>query len=286
MRVDANGIFLECETCGPAGGNPLVLIRGLGTQLIHWPKELVAGFASRGFRTILFDNRDAGLSRRCPAPGVGGNAAEILARLARGETPEVAYTLADMARDTVGLMDALGIEKAHIFGMSMGGAIAQVLAIEHAERLLGATIIMSAARFRLDGLAERLFVEPQTRDEYQSAWVDGVREWGGSRFPVDENRLRDEAARAWDRGYDADAVNRQALATILSGDRRKALRSVRLPCRVVHGTDDTLAPLAAGSEVADAIPDAEFEIIPGMGHYIAPALVPLILDGTESWIRQ
>ncbi|MFC3117728.1 alpha/beta fold hydrolase [Jhaorihella thermophila] len=144
MQIDANGIRLEVELHGPGSGAPIILIRGLGTQLVHWPAALTEGLAARGFRVVIFDNRDVGLSQRCPAPGVPSSADEILEALRRGVPLRPAYTLNDMARDVVGLMDALDIPRAHVFGISMGGAIAQILALDHGARLLTATFVMTA----------------------------------------------------------------------------------------------------------------------------------------------
>lgn len=285
MQVAANGITLEVEIHGDAEGVPLVLIRGLGSQLVHWPRELVAGLAARGYRVVIFDNRDAGLSARCPAPGIADGADAILAAIRAGRVPPPAYRLDDMARDVVGLMDALGIGRAHVFGISMGGAIAQILACDHRERLLGAMIVMSSARLRGARLAEQLVSRPLDREDFIAAQLEGDRAWGSPGFPAPETWLRDTAARAWERGADAAGMNRQLLAILNAPDRRAALAGVTLPCLVIHGSEDRLIPPEAGREIAALIPGAEAEIIAGMGHVITPALALRIVERVDRFIR-
>ena len=146
MQLQANGITLEVEDRGEAQNPALILIRGLGTQLVHWPDNLISGFVAASFRTIVFDNRDVGLSQRFDDAGVPSDAEAIIAAAIRGDQIRSAYALTDMANDVIGIMDALNIERAHIFGISMGGAIAQLLALNHADRLLTDTIIMSTCR--------------------------------------------------------------------------------------------------------------------------------------------
>ena len=285
MQITANGIQIEYEEFGPANGIPLVLIRGLGTQMTHWPSEFMGGFATLGYRTVIFDNRDVGLSQRCPAEGVTGDAGEIMAAVQQGQPIKAAYSLDDMALDVIGLMDALSIRKAHIFGISMGGGIAQLLVSDHADRLLSGTIVMTAAYFQGLEQLERVLVYPETREQFQETWVQGNHEWGSPGFAVSDSYLREEAGVAWDRGYDAAAVNRQALAAVLSGDRREALKGVSLPCLVIHGAQDTLVPPEAGMEIAELIPDAQFELIEGMGHTITPLLSPVITGMVHRFIN-
>jgi len=286
MRLEARGIALEVEAHGPADGPALILIRGLGTQLVHWPQELVRGFAHRGFRTVIFDNRDVGRSARCPAPGVPGDRKRILAALRAGAPPAPAYGLDDMAGDVIGIMDRLGIGRAHVFGISMGGVIAQILAIDHADRLLSACIVMSAARLNDPGLLERLLVEDLDRTAFQDAWVAAHAEFGSPGYPMAEAEIRREAGRAWDRGADAAGVNRQALAIAAAPDRRRELPGVKRPCLVIHGADDRLIPPAAGREIAALIPGAELRIIEGMGHIITPALAPEIVGTVDRFLAR
>jgi pimeloyl-ACP methyl ester carboxylesterase len=286
MQIAANGITLEVEEHGPPDGPPLILIRGLGSQLIHWPPELVRGFAGRGFRVVIFDNRDIGLSARCPAPGVDGRAETILADLAAGRRPLAAYGLDDMARDVTGLMDALGIDRAHVFGISMGGGIAQVLAIEHADRLLSACIVMTRAAFTGQGAIDQLLSHPQDRAGFIETALQGDHAWGSPGFPAPDSYFRDLAGRAFDRGAEPEGINRQLLAILSSPDRRADLARVGLPCFVIHGADDTLIPPEAGEEIAALIPAARLEIIPGMGHVITPALAPLLVEKVCDFIAR
>lgn len=286
MQIKANGILLEVEEYGPADGIPLILIRGLGSQLIHWPQGLYRGLGLRGYRTIIFDNRDMGLSQRCPAQGVSGKASDIIAALQRGETPKPAYGLGDMARDVVGLMDALKIGRAHVFGISMGGGIAQFLAVEHANRLLSATLVMTSARLRSLTDIHKMLARSATRQQAQDNWVIGHAFWGSPGFPVSEAEMRIEAALAWDRGWSDEAENRQILAIMALTDWREELCQVNLPCYVIHGADDALVPPESGREIAALIPGAKLEIIDGMGHVITPLLAPKIVDMLDGFIRR
>lgn len=284
MQITANGIAIEYQEFGPHDGVPMILIRGLGTQMVHWAPEFIQGFAQAGYRTIIFDNRDVGLSQRCEKAGHVSTAADIIAQLRQGNIPAPHYHLTDMAADVIGLMDALGIARAHIFGISMGGGIAQLLAINHADRLLSDTIVMTSARFRSVELLEQLLSYPQSRDEFIEGALQGDRVWGSPGFPVSDDYLRAQAAAAYDRGAEPEGVNRQALATMAAGDRREALKSVNLPCLVIHGAQDTLIPPEAGREIGALIPNAECNVIEGMGHTIPPLLAPKLVEMVDEFI--
>ncbi|MCV2872928.1 alpha/beta hydrolase [Defluviimonas sp. WL0050] len=284
MRIAANNIHLEVEEHGDPGAPVLILVRGLGSQIVHWAPELITGFVAAGYRVVTFDNRDVGLSDRCPAPGSQGDADAILADVQAGRVPKPAYDLQDMARDVTALMDALGIECAHVFGISMGGAIVQILACDHPDRFRSATIVMSSARLRGLDLGERLLSRPVDRAGYVDGALAGDREWGSPGYPASETYLRAQAERAYDRGAEAEGVNRQLVAILNTSDRRNALGRVTLPCLVIHGTDDTLIPPEEGREIASLIPDAELEVIDGMGHVITPALAPLIVERVNRFI--
>lgn len=286
MQVEANGITLEVEEYGPRDGIPLILIRGLGSQLIHWPQGLYRGFGLRGYRTIIFDNRDAGLSQNCPAPGVSANATDIAAAIKRGEVPKAAYGLDDMARDVVGLMDALDIGRAHIFGISMGGGIAQFLALQHAARLASATLVVTSAELRNPDALLKMLARPATREQAQETSLAGDAAWGSPGYPRSRAEIRTEAALAHDRGWSDEAENRQILAIMALPDLRKALTGIGLPCYVIHGAEDTLIPPDQGRNIAALIPGAKLDIIDGMGHVITPLLAPLIIDKVDTFIRQ
>lgn len=289
MQIQANGVALEVEDHGKSDAIPLILIRGLGTQLIHWPKEFIAGFVAAGFRVITFDNRDVGLSQRCPRAGVPDNADTILKRVAAGDDVPAAYSIGDMARDITGLMDVLGISRAHFFGISMGGAILQTLLIEHADRVLSATIVMSSCQpLRAAGVAllSQILVRPETAAQYQDSHVSGFAAFGSPGYVVSEAYLHAEAALAYGRGAQADGINRQALAIIHAPDRRSELRKITLPCLVIHGVDDALIPVALGAEIAANIPDSEYHAIDGMGHVITPLLSPVIVEIVTEFIER
>jgi len=239
----------------------------------------------------VFDNRDVGLSSRCPAPGVPDDPAEIMARARAGENIAPAYTLSDMAMDVIGLMDALELPRAHVLGISMGGAIAQILALDHADRILTDTFVMTAARPLLDPehraqILPRLIVHPETLDEAQDNWVAGHASFGSPGFPMPEEDIRAEARMAHARGSDAAGINRQLLATMAAPDRRAALADVTVPCLVIHGADDTLIPEQMGAEIAACIPGAEYHALKGMGHIITPLLAPTIVSLVSDFIRR
>ena len=293
MQITANGIQLEVEEYGPADGTPLILIRGQGSQLAHWPAELYEGFASLGYRTVIFDNRDTGLSQRCPAPDAPGDADAILDLLRAGGPLPRAYGIEDMARDIVGLMDALGIDRAHVFGISLGGAVLQQLCIDHSDRLLSATIVMTACRPFMErggddpaaalALAESLLVRPRTEAQYLDDQVAEHANWGSPGYPMPEADIRSMAARAWSRGVDDQGMNRQVLAAANAADRRPGLQRVTLPCMVIHGTDDALIPVELGAEIAAHIKGSEYHAISGMGHIITPSLAPIITGLVHSF---
>ena len=291
MQITANGISLEVEEHGPKDAPTIILIRGLGTQLVHWPANFIQGFVNAGFRTITFDNRDVGLSQRCPAPGVPEDPDQIKKMVEADHDIPPAYSLDDMAQDVVGLMDALSIERAHIFGISMGGAIAQVLALQHADRIITDTIVMTACRPLLERghraeIMPRLLAYPETLEQAQDNWVAGHASFGSPGYPMAEDDIRAEARLAWSRGADAAGINRQLLATMAAPDRRPALRGVTTPCMIIHGVDDTLIPLEMGAEIADHIPNSEYHAIKGMGHIITPLLAPGIVSLVSDFIRR
>ena len=277
MQIKANGIFLEYEELGPADGVPLVFVRGLGSTMAHWAPGFAGAFAALGYRVVLFDNRDIGLSQRCPAAGVDGRAETILAQIAAGQAPTPAYRLHDMAADVVGLMDALGVEKAHVFGMSMGGGIAQLLAIHHPHRLLSATLVMTRPGFGGQGKLDDLLSYPGSEADYVKTSLYWDEIWGNPGFPVPPEYVIDMAKAAYARGVEACGVNRQLLATLNTGDLRPLLPAVDLPCLVLHGAEDSLIPPEMGREIAALIPDAECHVIAGMGHTITPLLVPVLV---------
>ncbi len=290
MQIIANGISLEVEDYGPKDGIPLILIRGLGSQLIHWPNDLVQVLAKRGYRTVVFDNRDVGLSQRCPGNVPPQSANDILDIVRSGAPVPASYSLSDMAQDVIGLMDALQIKTAHIFGISMGGAIAQLLCLDHADRLRSATIVMTAMSLGMGGndvadFLSRLLSHPVDRDTYIEGWVQEHASHGSPGYPMPDHDIRAEAALAWSRGAEPEGVNRQLMAIMTMASTEPRLGSITLPCQVIHGVDDALIPVALGAAIADNIPNCDYHPVPGMGHIITPSLAPVIIELVDTFIR-
>ena len=281
-RAAVNEIELEYETFGDRSGPPLFLIMGLGAQMIFWDDELCATFAERGFFVARFDNRDVGLSTQLDTAGVP-NVFEAMQAAAAGKPVQAPYTLADMADDTVALMTALEIERAHVVGASMGGMIAQTLAIRHPTRLLSMTSIMSTTGDPslppASPEAMRVLLTPPPNDR-EGNIARGLEAWhiiGSPGFPFDEDRMRALFGLAFDRGYHPAGVARQMVAIMESGDRTQALRSVMVPTLVIHGAADPLIRIEAGRATAEAVPGATLLEIEGMGHDLPPGTwLPII----------
>ena len=284
MKLRANGISIEYELTGARDGLPLVLITGLGSQLVHWSEDLIAGFAAAGYCVITFDNRDVGLTSRVPGPGPAVGPDDIRARLRAGQPVAAPYDLADMADDVAALIVGLGFARAHVFGISMGGMVTQQMMIDHPDRLLSATIVMSSPGPSRIENADQLILDRIGREAYLATSVTGFQDWGSPGFPAPDSYFRDKAANAWDRGHDADGVNRQFLAVLGSPDRREGLRRSAVRTLVIHGADDRLIGPEHGRALAALIPGAELEIIEGMGHTIPPLLAPRIVARTKRFL--
>jgi proline iminopeptidase len=281
--VRANGITIEYEESGPRGAPAVVLIMGLGMQLVAWSESLCEGLARRGFRAIRFDNRDAGLSSKMPSlPPLVTTA--MLARAVLGLHVRPPYTLNDMACDTVGLLDALGLDRAHLVGASMGGMVAQIVAIERPERVVSLTSIMSTSGNRsLPGpqlKVLRALLWPRSRSTALAIrrGVSFFRIVNGSGYRASEAELTAKVERAVRRSYCPDGLTRQLLAVLAAPSRVRALRRIQAPALVLHGDEDVLVPMAAGKDVAASIPGARLRIVNGMGHFIPEALVPLLVE--------
>ncbi|MAB01249.1 MAG: hypothetical protein CML34_00425 [Rhodobacteraceae bacterium] len=286
MQILANGIVIEYEEYGKKTDPVLILIRGLGSQLIHWPQNLISGFTEVGYRVIIFDNRDIGLSARCPKDGFSYDKENIVKTIDAGKNVVPAYSLDDMALDVIGLMDTIGIDKAHIFGMSLGGAITQVLLINHQARILSAVIVMSSSKLSDQSRIKKIALQHTSKYEYIENAVSENKLWGNSSFPVSENYVRDVSGRAFDRGAESEAVNRQASAVYSFGDRREALKATNLPCLVIHGEDDVLVLPEEGKEISSLIKDSEIKIIGGMGHEITPLLSSTIINLVHDFLSR
>ncbi|WP_407147540.1 alpha/beta fold hydrolase [Bradyrhizobium sp. ORS 86] len=288
--VRANGIDICYEIFGHADAEPLLLIMGLGAQMIHWDDEFCRQLAARGFRVIRFDNRDIGKSSHLSG-GKRLTALELL-KLRFLKIPVAAsYRLIDMARDTIGLMDALGIRKAHLVGASMGGMIAQEVAITFPERVLSLTSIMSTTgNPRVPGpsreaAAVLMAPPPATKDEYFARYAQTWKVLRNGSFPEDEALDRSRAERTYARGLNPAGVSRQLRAVLASGSRKERLRSVKAPTLVIHGTVDPLVHPEGGKDTAASIPGAKLVMIDGMGHALPIPMWPQIIDAIDQHAR-
>jgi pimeloyl-ACP methyl ester carboxylesterase len=273
-HVAANGITIEYETAGDPADPPLLLIMGLGAQLIAWEDGFVQQLVSRGFHVIRFDNRDQGLSTWFDQAG----APDVVKAAATGVIPAPAYTLADMADDAAALLGALGIPAAHVCGASMGGMIAQSLVIRHPAQVLSLVSIMSTTGDPAVGWqhpeAMALLMQPVPFDRQGviDSAVKGAAVIGSTGYPRDDERIRALAAASYDRGFHPDGAARQLVAIAAAPDRTEDLRTVACPTLVIHGEVDPLIDSSGGRATAAAIPDAQLWVIPGMGHDLPPEL--------------
>ena len=274
-------LHIEYESLGDPSHPAIVLIMGLGMQLMAWPDDFCQALVARGYRVIRFDNRDCGLSGRAPGKK-RANLLLAMAASALGLPVRTPYTLEDMAGDAVGLMDRLGIERAHIVGASMGGMIAQVLAAKFPQRVLSLTSIMSSSGYRKVSKPSKparkvLLTRPADPKDPESVIDHLVHMFGviGSPgYPSTREELRSRIGHSVRRAYEPAGTARQLLAIIASGNRRKLLRTIAAPTLVIHGADDPLVPLAAGRDTAQHIPGASLLVIDGMGHDFPAALMP------------
>lgn len=283
-KAEANGISIEYDCFGSEDAEPILLISGLGVQMIRWTAPFCEKLAAHGFRVIRFDNRDVGLSTHFPDAPVPDLDVVGGAR-ARGEPPDVPYTLDDMADDAVALLDALGIERAHIVGRSMGGMIAQIVASRHPERTLTLTSIMSSSGnpglppsspAAMAVLMQRAPHPGQDEEAFLDHSIHAARIMGGPDFPFDETAQRAQALLEAKRAYDPAGFGRQIAAIVASGDRRAQLNMIAVPALVVHGDADPLIPLAGGKDTAANISGAELRVIEGMGHEIPAGLYEIL----------
>jgi pimeloyl-ACP methyl ester carboxylesterase len=283
----ANGIDICYEIFGEPTAEPMLLIMGLGAQMVLWDDDFCEQLASRGFRVIRFDNRDIGQSGKLSG-GKRLTAFELL-KLRLLKIPVVApYKLYDMALDTISLMDVLGIKSAHLVGASMGGMIAQEIAVTFPERVRSLTSIMSTTGNpkvpppTREAAAMLMAPPPATKEEYLERFAQTWKILRVGRFPEDEARDRSRAERCFSRGLNPAGVGRQLRAILASGNRKERLRNVKAPTLVIHGTVDPLVHPMGGKDTAASIPGANLLMIDGMGHAIPLPMWPQIIGAIVS----
>ena len=279
--MTAAPLHIEYESLGDPQHPAIVLIMGLGMQLMAWPDTFCQQLVARGYRVLRFDNRDCGLSGRAPGKK-RANLLLAMAASALGLPVRTPYTLEDMAGDAIGLMDRLGIERAHIVGASMGGMIAQVLAAKFPQRVLSLTSIMSSSGYRKVSKptkpARKVLLsrptDPKDPESVIAYMVEMFGVIGSPAYPSSKEELRSRIGRSVRRAYEPAGTARQLLAIIASGDRRKLLHTIAAPTLVIHGAEDPLVPLAAGRDTAQNSPGASLLVIEGMGHDFPEGLMP------------
>ena len=287
-KIAANGIQIEYDIHGPDAGEPLLLIMGLGQQLTRWPSSLIDSLIGEGFRVIRFDNRDIGLSTgfdHVATPDLPS----VFGALVEGRDPGAPYLLDDMADDAAGLLDALGVARAHVAGVSMGGMIGQMLAARHPGKVLSLVSVMSttgnpAVPPATPEAQAVLFARPAATD------LDSLAEHAlkaqiaiqSPAWPVDPAVERPKLKAAIERSYHPAGVARQMCAVIASGDRREALKTITAPTIVLHGDADPLVPVQGGKDTAATIPGAELRIVEGMGHDLPEAVQGRFVDAVKS----
>jgi pimeloyl-ACP methyl ester carboxylesterase len=272
-----NGIDIEYQTSGDRADPPLLLVMGLGAQLIAWPEGFVRQLAGRGFFIIRYDNRDSGLSTKfAGTPDFGA--------LFGGDASAVPYRIEDMADDAIALLDELGVARTHVVGASMGGMITQALVINHPGRFLSACSIMSTTGDRTVGaptgeaVAALLRAPAADREEAVAASLEGSRAISSPGFPFDVDLMTRRAEEAYDRSYSPEGTARQLAAILGSPDRTEGLHGVTIPFLVIHGEEDPLVNVSGGKATAAAVPGSELIVIPGMGHDLPEAVWDLIID--------
>jgi pimeloyl-ACP methyl ester carboxylesterase len=288
----ANGIELEYETFGESAHPALLLIMGLGSPMIMWEEEFCRGLADRGFFVVRYDNRDCGRSTKLDHLELPDVAA-MAGRWIQGGEIDGPYRLSDMAADAAGLLDALGIERAHTVGVSMGGMIAQTLAIEAPARVASLTSIMASTGRRSlpdpspEAMAVLMTPSAEIREDFIEQHAANNRVVGADPtfFSYDKDRLRARAGQLWDYGIEREGTSRQMLSSLASGDRTEALERLSLPTLVIHGRADTLFSIEHGQATAAAIPGAQRLFIEGFGHDMHPAAYPVIADAIAALVR-
>lgn len=282
LRV--NNVELAYDSFGNENDEAVILIAGLGTQMIRWTSTFCCSLAKKGFRVIRFDNRDVGYSTHYNQKL---DFEALAAVLMSGQQPDIPYTLDDMAKDCIGLLDALSIGQAHIVGRSMGGMIAQIVASQYPERVLSLTSIMSSsgnpalpqASADVMGLMTKPAPNPfEDETGFLTHSLSFAKRISGTGFPFEEEQYKELILEEVKRAYDPGSVGRQIAAIAVSGDRRSRLATLKVPALVIHGTDDPLFVPACGENTASSIPDAEYMLIEGMGHDLPHQLYDIVIE--------
>jgi pimeloyl-ACP methyl ester carboxylesterase len=272
-------VEIAYDTFGNPSSPPMLLIMGLGAQMIRWDDAFCKALAAQGHWIIRFDNRDVGLSTKFDQAGIPN-----IMSLIQGNKVDVPYKLKDMADDAIGLLDALGIKSADIVGVSMGGMIAQSMAIHYPKRVRTLTLIMSSTgnpnlpQTKPEAMEVLLAPAASNRNDYITDQLKAAKVLHGPIYPLNEEYVRDYAERSYDRCYHPQGFPRQLGAILASGSRNEALAKVKIPTLVIHGTADPLVPVEGGKDTAKSIPGAKLLIIEGMGHSFPVEAVPQILQ--------
>jgi len=283
-KIKANGLEFEYESFGRDSDPAILLIMGFGAQMTLWPTALCEGLAAKGYRVIRFDNRDIGLSTHLNRLGMPDTASAMAAMMTGGSvTPP--YTLDDMAKDAASVLDALGITRAHIIGASMGGMIAQLVAINHPQHTISLTSIMSTTSRRdlpqgtPEAMAALTIPPPSdSREDRIAAGLRIARALGSPGFPDTEADMRANVEAAVDRApFDPAGVARQLLAIAAASPRNEKLKGVRAPTLVLHGADDPILVLECGKDTAASIAGSKLVVVPGMAHDVSKSLVPIYI---------
>lgn len=281
-KAYVNNIEIEYETIGDSALKPLLLIAGLGSQLLAWSDEICKSLADNGFFVIKFDNRDVGLSTKFEDAGIP-DMMEISAAYTRGETPKIPYTLEEMADDAIGILNALNIDKAHICGASMGGMIAQIISYRHPSRVLSLAVIMSTTGnpelppSKPEILMQFFAPVPSERKAYIEEMVKRDSLINGT-FPYDEAQSRKYRTMEYDRSYYPQGIARQLAAMAVPGNIKPKITAIVAPTIVIHGSEDPFNLIEAGKDIATTIPGAELLILDGMGHSFPSEIIPRIIN--------
>jgi pimeloyl-ACP methyl ester carboxylesterase len=292
-QAQANGITLEYESFGRASDPAVLLIMGFSAQMTMWPVAFCKGLAERGFRVVRFDNRDIGKSTHLTNLGAP-NVPEAMMKMMSGQPVAAPYQLEDMAKDSVALLDALGIDSAHIVGASMGGMIAQIVAAKHRKHTRSLVSIMSTTGNRSLPQAKpeamAAITVPPASDSREDRIAAGMKAWrviGSPAYPATDAELLESVSAMVDRvPYEPTGIARQLLAIVAAAPRNDLLKALKAPALVLHGADDPLLPVECGKDTAASIPGAKLEILPGVAHDFTDALVPVYLEHVGSFVTE